>query len=79
MTKVKDNTNTETTTVNMTPNEIAKKLVMERNKVLDDFCKAYIAETGIMPSDLELVTREESDGNRFETVYFFRRRNGKKD
>lgn len=55
-------------------NEIADKLIKERNKVLDNFAKAYIAEQKIMPSELELVVREESSGTVAETIYYFRKK-----
>lgn len=59
---------------NLSLNEIANKLIKERNRILDEFAKAYIAEQKIMPSELELVVREEMEGNTVETIYYFRKK-----
>lgn len=77
-TKLKDVTDREEKESQLTLTEIAQKLVKERNKVLDDFAKAYLAETKIMPSDLELVVREERTKDVIETIYYFRKKNDEK-
>ena len=54
--------------------DMIKKLAEERDKILNDFCKAYLAETQALPSEIELVTLETSKDGTIEHVYFFRRR-----
>lgn len=55
--------------------DAVKKLVEERSKILEAFAKAYLAETGLLPSTVELVTQQmPMENNIIETVYYFRRR-----
>jgi hypothetical protein len=55
-------------------NEMVKKLNEERSKILNEFSKAYLAETGVMPSEVELVTVQETKDKTIETICFFRRK-----
>lgn len=55
-------------------NEMVKKLNEERSKILNEFSKAYLAETGIMPSEVELVTVQETKDKTIETICFFRKK-----
>lgn len=43
-------------------------------KVLEDFRNAYLAETGLSPSEVELVVDQDSEG--FGIILFFRRKAG---
>lgn len=60
---------------NISVEDMIKKLHFERDKILDNFAKAYLAESELMPSDVELVTRQMPtvDGI-IENIYFFRRK-----
>jgi hypothetical protein len=55
-------------------NEMVKKLSEERSKILNEFSKAYLAETGVMPSEIELVCQEKIDDKTIEHIYFFRKK-----
>jgi len=50
--------------------EYLNEINMNRYKILEDFTKAYIAESGLKPSDIELV--EEKRG--LNVVYYFKRK-----
>lgn len=55
--------------------DVVKKLVEERSKILEQFAKAYLAETGLLPSTVELVTHQfPVENNIIETVYYFRKK-----
>lgn len=60
-------------------NEAMVEMAKHRDEILKAFGKAYLAETQINPSEVELVTRQmpEKDGV-IEHVYFFRRKNEEK-
>lgn len=60
---------------NLTGEEIVKKLAEERDKILNEFAKAYLAETKLLPSEVELVTVQNPPENGIiETVYYFRKK-----
>jgi hypothetical protein len=44
----------------ITEEDAVKKLAMERDKILEQFAKAYLAETGLLPSAVELVTTQKT-------------------
>lgn len=47
------------------------EILKKRDEILEQFTKAYIAETGILPSKLELVNEvTEEDGNVVNIFYF---------
>lgn len=50
--------------------ELIKNIIDRRSKILEDFAQAYIAETGLMPSEIEMC--EQNSG--FEIRWFFRKR-----
>ena len=61
---------------NMTIEQMVAKLAEKRNEILENFSKAYLAETGLLPSEVELCCQELPVNNGIiEHVYFFRRRN----
>ena len=52
-----------------------KQLAEERDKILSQFAKAYLAESGLLPSQVELVTKQmPMENNIIETVYYFRKK-----
>lgn len=59
---------------NLTEQEAYKIIIEKRNQILDHFSKAYVAETGLMPSQIELVTKQVSDGTTIENVFYFRKK-----
>ena len=59
----------------ITTEEAVKYLADKRNEILESFTKAYLAESGLMPSQVELVTQQmPTENNIIETVYFFRKK-----
>jgi hypothetical protein len=60
----------------MTAEDVVKKLAEERDKILEAFAKAYLAESGLLPSQVEMVTQQlpMNDQNIIETIYYFRRK-----
>jgi len=59
----------------ITVEDAIKKLAEERDNILEAFAKAYLAESGLLPSQVELVTQQMpvKDGI-IENKYFFRRK-----
>ena len=64
---------------NINEQEVVQELIKNRNKILEAFTKAYLAETQLMPSQIELVTRQMpiKDGI-IENIFFFRKRTSEK-
>jgi len=58
---------------NMTEVEAVKKLAEFKTEILENFSKAYLAETGLLPSEVELHCQQLSAT---EHVYSFRRKDG---
>jgi hypothetical protein len=67
---VKDQTNKE---VSFSGNEqdIAKQLLEQRDKILSDFAKAYLAETRLLPSQIELVQQSIEENGKVGFRWFF--------
>lgn len=65
----------EETIDDITIEEVVKELEKNRNKILEEFSKAYLAETGLLPSQVELVHKKLplTDGI-IEETYQFRRK-----
>ena len=55
--------------------EVAKKLLQERDKIIADWSKAYLAETALLPSEVILSCKQIKNGNETEVIYEFRRKN----
>lgn len=53
--------------------EVVREVIGNKDKVLEDFARAYIAETGLMPSEIEMVQQDRGR----EFVWFFRRKGSK--
>ena len=51
---------------------ILKEIRDNKNQILDDFAKAYLAETGLNPSEVEMV--EQFDHAKMTYVYSFRKK-----
>ena len=49
-------------------------LIKEKNKILKDFTKAYLAETEIPPSKLLLVVETISNNGIVEINYYFKKK-----
>lgn len=55
--------------------QLMAKLNKERSTILENFTRAYLAETGLMPSQVEFVTQQMPVKNGvIENVYFFRKK-----
>lgn len=54
--------------------EATQKLREERDKILNEFAKAYLAGNETNPSEIELVSQQKMENNIIETVYFFRKK-----
>lgn len=54
--------------------EAWKIILAKRHEILDHFAKAYIAETGLKPSEIELCTQQRTTDKTIEHVFFFRRK-----
>ena len=55
--------------------EMVKKLQEDKFRILEDFSRAYLAESGLLPSQVELVTKQmPMVDNIIETVIFFRKK-----
>lgn len=59
---------------NISVEEMVKKLREKKHEIIEAFAKAYLAESGLMPSEVELCCQETRNGNLIEHVYFFRRK-----
>lgn len=58
----------------ITLEEAMKKLQTEKHKIIEAFAKAYLAETGLMPSEVEMCHQQTTNGTVIENVIFFRRK-----
>lgn len=64
----------ETEYNNITEEEVAKLIHKERDKILEEFTKAYLAETQLMPSEIQLVCKTFTEDGKMVTEYEFRRK-----
>lgn len=61
---------------NISIEDAMKTLQEKRNEILEAFAKAYLAETSLNPSEVELVTQQMPIENGIiEHRYFFRKKN----
>lgn len=58
----------------LTSEEAVKIILAKRQEILENFSRAYIAETGLMPSQIELCTKQVTDGTTVENIFYFRRK-----
>ena len=61
---------------NISLDQAAEHIKKQRVKILNDFAVAYLAEKDgqIQPSELELVSYQNSQDGKIETIYYFRKR-----
>lgn len=59
---------------NIDEDEAVKEIMKKRLEIIEQFTKAYIAETGIFPSQLELVCEKTTEDNVITETYYFKRR-----
>jgi len=69
---MKDLTNKEYEKAVKDTQEAMKELLTKRNEILEAFCKAYLAESGLMPSEIELVHTSTNEGNEIINTFSFR-------
>lgn len=51
--------------------KIAREVAENKKKILDDFFKAYLADTALPISDIELVHEVGNDGKIFVEKFYF--------
>lgn len=51
---------------------VLKDIMLNRHQILEDFSRAYLAETGLMPSECKLVQQVSADG--MTTTWSFQKR-----
>ena len=66
----------EVETENITVEEVAKKLKEHRSEILEHFSTAYLAESGLLPSEVELVHNSHIEDGQITDVFYFRRKEG---
>jgi len=60
---------------NITPEQAVQELYKRKTEILNEFAKAYLAESGLLPSQVELVCKEtKNTPDQIETIYFFRKK-----
>lgn len=69
---MKDVTNKEYEKAMVDVQEAMKEIMSKRNEILEEFCKAYLAESGLMPSQIELVHTSTNEGNEIINTFSFR-------
>lgn len=52
--------------------ELVREVMSKRARILEDFARAYIAETGLAPSDVQMVETRSDYGGRI-TWHFERK------
>jgi len=52
--------------------DMVKHIMEKRNEILDAFCKAYLAESGLKPSKIELVHTSKVVGEEIINTFSFR-------
>jgi len=59
---------------NLSIDDYVKELHSKRKEIIEAFGKAYLAETKLFPSEIELVCKETKTGNTIEAIFEFRRK-----
>lgn len=61
---------------NLSIDEMVAKLKEKRSEIIEAFAKAYLADTGMRPTEVELVCQEMpmTENKIIEHVYYFRRK-----
>lgn len=64
----------ETETQDITVEEVARKLQEHRSEILEQFSTAYLAESGLLPSQVELVHESKIEEGVITDTFYFRRK-----
>lgn len=56
----------------MSEDAVVAEIMKNRQSVLEDFAKAYIADTGLKPSQIELVHKHETNENEIIDTFYFK-------
>ena len=60
---------------NLNVDEMVQQLLKHKAKILDDFAKAYLAESGLNPSEVVLVEQQIKDNGQIKEInYYFRKK-----
>lgn len=60
---------------NVNKDAAIKELHRHKKEILNNFAAAYLAETELMPSEIQLVEEQEmTEDGKIQTIYFFRRK-----
>lgn len=70
---IKDQTNKEVT-FSGDEQELAKQLNEQKQRILNDFATAYLAEVQLLPSQIELVEQQIDNNGTPEYILFFRQK-----
>lgn len=70
---LKDQTNKEVTFTG-NEQELAKQLNEQKQRILNDFATAYLAEAQLLPSQIELVQQQLDNNGTAEYIWFFRQK-----
>lgn len=70
---LKDQTNKEVTFTG-DEQELAKQLNEQKQRILNDFATAYLAEAQLLPSQIELVQQHIDNNGTAEYIWFFRQK-----
>jgi hypothetical protein len=65
----------EETFNDMDMSKMAEFLKKNRNKILEEFAKAYLAETQLLPSQIELVHKSSVENEQIVDTFYFRKKN----
>ena len=56
-------------------NELLDDIMRKRRIILDEFSKAFLAETGWKPSEIMLCEEQRKDGDKSIISWYFQKRN----
>lgn len=59
---------------NISVEEAVAELAKHRNKILEEFSKAYLAESGLLPSQVELVHKITTEKDIITDIFYFRKK-----
>ena len=58
----------------ITEEQMLEALQLQRDKILEEFQKAYLAETNTLPSEIELVHSSTVQGKEIINTFYFRKK-----
>lgn len=60
---------------NLNIDEMVKQLIKHKSKILDDFAKAYLADSGLKPNEVVLVEQQVTDNGTIKEInYYFKKK-----